>query len=96
VEKKLANQDAIDENSLVPVVAAMRLRRPGAVGRDCVRATKKKLEPSQANLLRGEYGRYRANSDLLYYHLGIRVEPEKRRGREQENGARWYLSGGTR
>ena len=28
--------------------------------------------------LRGEYGRYRANNDLLYYHLNIRVEPEKK------------------
>ena len=26
--------------------------------------------------LRGEYGRYRANNDLLYYHLDIRVTPE--------------------
>ena len=28
--------------------------------------------------LRGEYGRYRANNDLLYYHLDIRVTPETR------------------
>src|SRR5262245_61437611 len=33
---------------------------------------------SKANILRGEYGRYRANSDLLYYHLDIRVDPEKK------------------
>ncbi|MBT6452064.1 MAG: M1 family peptidase, partial [Planctomycetes bacterium] len=26
--------------------------------------------------LRGEYGRYRANNDLTYYHLDIRVSPE--------------------
>ncbi|MFO0961068.1 MAG: M1 family metallopeptidase [Isosphaeraceae bacterium] len=32
-------------------------------------------EPSRANLLRGEYGRYRANNDLLYYHLDIRIDP---------------------
>ena len=33
--------------------------------------------------LRGEYGRYRANNDLLYYHLDIRVTPETKsiRGR---------------
>jgi aminopeptidase N len=30
---------------------------------------------SKANLLRGEYGRYRANSDLLNYHLDVRVDP---------------------
>src|SRR5262245_33758209 len=33
---------------------------------------------SRANILRGEYGRYRANNDLLYYHLDIRVDPEKK------------------
>jgi aminopeptidase N len=38
------------------------------------------LAPAQtkANILRGEYGRYRANSDLTYYHLDIRVDPEKK------------------
>jgi aminopeptidase N len=34
--------------------------------------------PTHANLLRGEYGRYRANNDLLFYDLNIRVDPEKR------------------
>jgi aminopeptidase N len=34
--------------------------------------------PTHANLLRGEYGRYRANNDLLFYHLDIRVDPEKK------------------
>src|SRR5579883_2033774 len=34
--------------------------------------------PTLANLLRGEYGPYRANNDLLYYHLDIRVDPEKK------------------
>jgi len=37
------------------------------------------IAQTKADLLRGEYGRYRANSDLLYYHLDIRVEPEKKR-----------------
>jgi len=35
-------------------------------------------EPSRANILRGEYGRYRANNDLLYYHLDVRVDPDKK------------------
>src|SRR5262245_46053790 len=39
---------------------------------------KKKFEPSRANVLRGEYSRFRANSDLTYYHLDIRVDPEKK------------------
>ena len=33
--------------------------------------------PTRAEILRGEYGKYRANNDLLYYHLDIRVDPEK-------------------
>src|SRR5437899_5929269 len=34
--------------------------------------------PTHANILRGEYGRYRANNDLLFYHLDIRVDPVKK------------------
>jgi aminopeptidase N len=33
---------------------------------------------THADLLRGEYGRYRANNDLLFYYLDIRVDPEKK------------------
>ncbi|MGB8474189.1 MAG: M1 family metallopeptidase [Candidatus Acidiferrum sp.] len=35
-------------------------------------------EPTQADILRGAYGPYRANNDLLYYHLDVRVDPEKK------------------
>ncbi len=31
--------------------------------------------PTHANILRGAYGPYRANNDLLYYHLDVRVDP---------------------
>jgi aminopeptidase N len=34
--------------------------------------------PTRANILRGEYGRYRANNDLLFYHLDVRVDPERK------------------
>src|SRR5580698_11526811 len=34
--------------------------------------------PTHADILRGEYGPYRANNDLLYYHLFVRVDPEKK------------------
>jgi aminopeptidase N len=34
--------------------------------------------PTRADILRGEYGRYRANNDLLHYTLDVRVDPEKR------------------
>ena len=32
-------------------------------------------QPSRASILRGEYGRYRANNDLTFYHLDIRIDP---------------------
>ena len=32
---------------------------------------------TEADRLRGTYGPYRANNDLLYYHLDVRVDPEK-------------------
>ena len=34
--------------------------------------------PSRADILRGEYGPYRANNDLLFYHLDIRVDPDRK------------------
>jgi aminopeptidase N len=34
--------------------------------------------PTRANVLRGAYGRYRANNDLLSYHLDVRVDPGKK------------------
>ena len=34
--------------------------------------------PTQAQLLRGGYGPYRANNHLLFYHLDIRVDPQKK------------------
>ena len=35
-------------------------------------------EPTPADLLRGAYGRYRANNDLLSYDLDVRVDPVKK------------------
>ena len=34
--------------------------------------------PTRLDILRGEYGRYRANNDLLHYDLDVRVDPEKK------------------
>lgn len=34
--------------------------------------------PSRAEILRGAYGPFRSNNDLLYYHLDIRVDPERK------------------
>ena len=44
----------------------------------CVAALAAQTSPTRADILRGEYGRYRANNDLLFYHLDIRVDPEKK------------------
>jgi aminopeptidase N len=33
--------------------------------------------PTRADILRGAYGPYRVNNDLLSYHLDVRVDPEK-------------------
>jgi aminopeptidase N len=41
-------------------------------------ATAEQTQPTREQKLRGEYGRYRANNDLLYYHLDIRVDPGKK------------------
>ena len=33
------------------------------------------MTPTRIEVLRGAYGPYRANNDLLYYHLDVRVDP---------------------
>ncbi len=33
--------------------------------------------PDRVAMLRGAYGPFRANNDLLYYHLSVRVDPEQ-------------------
>jgi aminopeptidase N len=35
------------------------------------------VPPSHADILRGAYGPYRANNDLLFYHIDVRVDPDK-------------------
>src|SRR6202451_1984326 len=37
------------------------------------------VAPTRADILRGAYGPYRANNDLLSYHLDIRVDPQQQR-----------------
>ncbi|HEU4891198.1 MAG TPA: M1 family metallopeptidase [Vicinamibacterales bacterium] len=34
--------------------------------------------PTRTDVLRGDYGRYRANNDLLSYRLDVRVDPERK------------------
>ena len=42
------------------------------------RRRRRRRAPTKADMLRGAYGPYRANNDLLSYHLDIRVDPEKK------------------
>jgi aminopeptidase N len=41
-------------------------------------AQTKAAEPTKDDELRGGYGPYRANNDLLFYHLDVRVDPEQK------------------
>ncbi len=52
-----------------PVKPKPRMVRPNDAGAPA---------PTRADMLRGAYGPYRANNDLLYYHLDIRVDPAKK------------------
>src|SRR4051794_24849758 len=35
-------------------------------------------QATEGDILRGSYGPYRANNDLLFYHLDLRVDPNKK------------------
>ena len=54
-------------------LSAQTTQRPGAPASPPAVAT-----PARADILRGEYGPYRANNDLLFYHLDVHVDPEKK------------------
>jgi aminopeptidase N len=63
----------------------MLWRRPAAIAAFAVAVavgapaqTPTDRPPTRADLLRGEYGRYRANNDLLHYTLDVRVDPERK------------------
>jgi aminopeptidase N len=57
---------AIPLPALMSQTAATAQARPAAA------------EPTHADVLRGAYGPYRANNDLLFYHLDLRVDPVKK------------------
>ena len=58
---------------LSPVLLGLA-QTPGQAASPVASAT----APTRANILRGAYGRFRANNDLLFYHLDIHVDPEKK------------------
>ncbi len=49
-----------------------------ALGAVLALAAQSASAPTRADILRGQYGPYRANNDLLFYHLDVRVDPEKK------------------
>jgi aminopeptidase N len=51
---------------------------------------------SRADMLRGAYGPYRANNDLLYYHLDVRVDPDTQSIRGKNTIRFKMLEDGTR
>lgn len=63
------------------LVASLLLVAPvGVLAASALRASAQaagqgKSTVSEADRLRGEYGPFRANNDLLYYHLDVRVDP---------------------
>ncbi len=65
--------------TFAPALSAQPLLRTGASGPTRPATPPQTAKPpTHADILRGEYGRYRANNDLLFYHLDIRVDPEKK------------------
>lgn len=66
--------------ALVPVgeVAAAQTAAPPQQQPAAAQAVPQLRPPTRADYLRGEYGRYRANNDLLHYSLNVRVDPEQK------------------
>lgn len=60
------------------LIASPRAVSGFAAAQAVAQATPGAQEPSRASVLRGEYGRYRANNDLLTYDLRVRVDPDAR------------------
>ena len=67
------------KNFILPAFALMAVAfAPLAPGAGASRGSAPQTTPSHADLLRGQYGPYRANNDVLFYHLDIRVDPQKK------------------
>lgn len=68
------------------VLVLLLVLMPGGAGAQSGAASRPRPEPpsserapTPADIRRGEYGRYRANNDLLHYRLDVRVDPEQKR-----------------
>src|SRR4026207_2268496 len=64
---------------VVPLLITIAATTPFAQIRSATPQTVPTANPvTHADVLRGEYGRYRANNDLLSYHLDVRVDPVRK------------------
>src|SRR5215467_5401605 len=64
--------------ALVSLEIGRPIRLASAPAVLAAQSAKPDTPPTRAEILRGEYGRYRANNDLLSYHLDLVVDPDKR------------------
>lgn len=64
--------------ALVSLPLSSGAQTASSTSRPAAQQTQVSHTPTQADILRGAYGTYRANNDLLYYHLDIRVDPDKK------------------
>src|SRR5215472_18404712 len=72
----MSNKKILTSTFLVLTATSYTILRPETLSPSPRQATDP--QPTHAQRLRGDYGRYRANNDLLYYHLDIRVDPDKK------------------
>ena len=63
-------------HALVTLVALLAQQAAPQPGAPALPASER--PPSRADVLRGEYGRFRANNDLLSYRLDVRVDPDQK------------------
>ncbi|MFZ3214684.1 MAG: M1 family metallopeptidase [Candidatus Acidiferrales bacterium] len=64
-------------SSASPAPAQQAAPAPAPQARQTPQAPQPPASPTRADILRGAYGPYRANNDLLSYHLDVRVDPDK-------------------
>lgn len=65
-------------SGVIGAVVVLSLTGGPAFGQTTPPAPSTQRPPTRADVLRGEYGRYRANNDLLYYDLTVRVDPARK------------------
>ena len=73
------------QSSSAAAAAQQSAAKPDAPSAAAAEKPKRRIAPNDAgapiptryDMLRGSYGPYRANNDLLYYHLDIRIDSDK-------------------